>query len=148
MNFFKKLFSGKPKQESPGDVLAIANKLSPLIENISIQVFTAYREKLLSESITYIVPAVWGATKEGELDDIQKVIHEKISPVVEEIFAALELRGLASDQRFAIHFIIRGYIISKITYLIEAFRGMNLARVNATQEDSDMLERVKPWGNA
>ena len=78
----------------------------------------AYQTRLLTQPISYIVPAVWGAKKEGELEDTQKEINKQIIPVIKELFAALESKDLDAPQEYAIRFLIRGLIISKITFMI------------------------------
>ena len=47
-------------------------------------------------------------------------INEKIDYVIEDIMEMIELKDLNNVQEFAFEYLIRGLIISKITYLIEA----------------------------
>jgi len=106
--------------------MRISRVIGPLIDKTAEEIFISYKTRLLSEPIIYIVPAVWGAKKEGELEDTQKEINIKVIPVINELFDALRIRDLSGAQEFAIGFIIRGLIISKITYMIEAVRNRGI----------------------
>ena len=98
-------------------------KIKEIIDRTTDTIFNSYNEKLLTEPITYIVPAVWGAEKDGELTVTQKEINKKIVPMVNDIMAIFELEDINKAQRFAIGYLIRGLATSKITYMIEAFKN-------------------------
>jgi hypothetical protein len=145
MKKLKGLFSRRLKKEEPEDVMRIARIIGPLADKTSNEVFISYREKLLTKPITYIVPAVWGAKKDGELEDAQKEINIKIVPVINELFDALGIKDLSRAQEYAIGFLIRGLIISKITYMIEAYKGRSKNRINVliqpqSHEDTKILK--------
>ena len=109
-------FSQIYHEEDRGGIL----KIKEIIDRTSNTIFLSYREELLSEPITYIIPAVWGKIKQGKLTDSQKEIFRTIDPIISDIFELLELDVLNDTQELAIEYLIRGLIISKITYLIEA----------------------------
>ncbi len=129
MKILRKIFSRRSKKEGPKDVMRISRVIGPLMDKAAEEIFVSYKTRLLSEPITYIVPAVWGAKKEGELEDTQKEINIKVIPVINELFDALRIRGLNGAQEFAIGFLIRGFIISKITYMIEAVRNRGIIKM-------------------
>ncbi len=126
MKILKRLFSRRLKEEGPEDVMRISRVIGPLMDKTAEEIFISYKTRLLSEPIIYIVPAVWGAKKEGELEDTQKEINIKVIPVINELFDALGIRDLNGAQGFAIGFLIRGLIISKITYMIEVVRNRGI----------------------
>ncbi|MBW1741612.1 MAG: hypothetical protein JRJ42_10855 [Deltaproteobacteria bacterium] len=128
--------------------MKISRTIWPLIEDTANKIFVSYNTKLLAEPITYIVPAVWGAAKEGELTPTQKDINKKVAPVIEKVFESLQLKHLSGAQAFAIRFIIRGLIISRITYMIEAVKSKMIRKVNSGEQDTDMLNHLEPMGNA
>ena len=105
--------------ENRGGIL----KIKEMIDKTTNTVFLSYKQELLSEPITYIMPAVWGKIKQGTLTDSQKEIFGIIDPVIRDILDLLELDALNEPQGFAIEYLIRGLIISKITYLIEASKN-------------------------
>ncbi len=138
MSFLNRLFSKNKADKKHEDVLKIATIIGSTIDKIVVEVFAAYRKELLAEPITYIVPAVWGAKKDGELTETQKEMNGNIAPVVNDVLKAFEFNGLSAAQEFAIGFIIRGLIISKITYMIEGVKNRT----------TDMLDQQEPMGSA
>ncbi|RLC17112.1 MAG: hypothetical protein DRI57_10240, partial [Deltaproteobacteria bacterium] len=116
----RRLFS-KTLPEESGDVVAFAKAIESIIDETSLKIFRAYKDTLLAEPNIYIVPAVWGATKDGELTDIQREIHAKILPSIREILKLLHQENIASAQDFAIGYLVRGLFISKIIYMIEFY---------------------------
>ena len=128
--------------------MRIAGAVGPLIEEAVRDVFASYRMVLVSEPITYVVPAVWGAKKDGELTGTQKEIHARINPAIEKVFHLLEMRDLDSDQEFALYFLIRGIMISKLVFMIEAFKGRMNERTIEEQNMKEALMQYKPVGRA
>lgn len=145
---FDRLFARFKKKKESEDLLGIANRIGPVIDKLVIDLFVAYSSKLMVEPITYIVPAVWGANKDGPLDTTQKEIHRDILPAVDKIFEALELKDLTDAQEFAIGFLIRGYIISKVTYIVESFRNHTGDQVAYPDNKDEYMLNVKPLGTA
>ena len=101
-------------------------KIKEIIDKTTNMIFISYKEKLLTEPITYIVPAVWGEIKDGKLTTIQREINKKIVPTINSIMDILELEDLHGAQGFAIGYLIRGLLISKIAYMIEAFKNQEV----------------------
>ncbi|MBW2091631.1 MAG: hypothetical protein JRI34_05845 [Deltaproteobacteria bacterium] len=134
----------KTKHEAPEDLMAITKVIGPLIDKTVNEIFITHKNELLAKPITHIVPAVWGAKLGGELTDEQKAIHNKILPVIKEIFAALDLKGLDKSQEFTIGYLLRSLFVAKITYMIEALKN----QINLKEEAARTLEQVKPAGNA
>ncbi|MBU2550649.1 MAG: hypothetical protein KKB20_19730 [Proteobacteria bacterium] len=148
MAFWRKWTKDKPpRSEEAGDVLDLSKRITPLVDDTVNQVFHAHARLLIAEPIAYIVPAVWGAAKGVELTEVQREIHARISPAVQEIFKLLDLKDISQQQAFAIAYLIRGLFIAKITYMIEAFK--NLA--DSPEDDPSnrgWLDRTDPAGNA
>jgi hypothetical protein len=148
MKNLKEYFAKNRSQKEPQDIMKIANIIGPLLDGVVHDIFIAYRMELLSEPITYIVPAVWGAKKEGDLTPVQKDIYARVTPAINKAFDSLQMGNLRSDQEFALNFLIRGIVISKITYMIEAFRSRLNERSLDEQSLKEALLRFKPVGNA
>ena len=68
--------------------------------------------------------------------------------MISRIFELLDIRDLDSSQEFALNYIVRGLIVSKITYMIEAFRSKLKDRTLDEQSLKDALLHFKPQGNA
>jgi hypothetical protein len=141
--FFKRF---REKKEPP-DLLELAGIMGPLIDKLVMDLFLAHSRKLMTEPITYIVAAVWGATKGGVLDATQQEMHRLVLPCVNKIFELLDLKGINEAQSFAIGFLIRGYIISKVTYMIESFRNQ-VAGLKINEKPDEFMMNVKPMGTA
>lgn len=152
MKILNKIFSKYVQKEEPENVLMISKIIGPIIDKKANDIFMYYREKLLTEPITYIVPAVWGAKEGGELTVAQKEMNSRIAPVIAEIFDAFQLKDLRGAQEYAIGFLIRGLFISKITYMIETLRSLindkDTIYKNPTDYQSIDLENIEPVGNA
>jgi len=123
-------------------------KIKEIIDKTTNMIFISYKEKLLTEPITYIVPAVWGERKDGKLTTIQREINRRIVPTIDGIMEILELEELHGAQRFAIGYLIRGLLISKIAYMIEAFKNQGFKENNSNNKEKDLLNRIEPLGNA
>ena len=130
------------------DIMQIADIIGPMIEKAVWDIFVGYRVELLSEDITFVIPAIWGAKKDGELTSTQKAINGQIVPVIKRIFELLDIKDMDSSQEFALNYLIRGLIIAKITYMIEAFRSRLKDKTLDEQNLKDALLHFKPQGNA
>ena len=98
-------------------------KAKRIIDNTANEIFLSHKNNLLSEPITYIMPAIWGEIKDGNLTSAQREITEKIEPVINRLMRLFEFESLNKAQKFAVGYLIRGLIISKITYMIEALKN-------------------------
>jgi hypothetical protein len=122
-------------------------EIKEIIDDITTNIFTLHRQKLLSEPITYILPAVWGK-KQGNLTVIQDEIYHRIDPVIENIFEILNFEQLTESQRFSLEYLIRGLIISKVTYLIESFRNRLIEENKSSFDHLNLFDKIEPIGNA
>jgi len=127
IKILRKLFSRRLRRKEPEDVMKITRLIGPLIDKTAKEIFMTYQTRLLTQPISYIVPAVWEAKKEGELEDTQKEINRQIIPVIKELFAALESKDLDAPQEYAIGFLIRGLIVSKITFMIGMMKNQGIS---------------------
>lgn len=149
MEILKKfsIFKGKTKKD-PENLLVPANTISTRIDKMAWDVFSSFRMELLAEQITYIVPAIWGAKKDGELTPLQKTIHSRVHSQIDEIYNALQIENLTASQEYAIKYLIRDLIISKIAYMIESFR-IKLDETSLSERCiTDYLKNIEPKGTA
>lgn len=144
---FNRFFKRFPGKKEPPDMLELAGIMGPLIDKLVMDLFLAHSRKLMTEPITYIVAAVWGASKGGVLDATQQEMHRLVLPCVNKIFEILDLKEISEAQSFAIGFLIRGYIISKVTYMIESFRNQ-VAGLKMKENPDEFMMNVKPMGTA
>jgi hypothetical protein len=149
MEILKKfsIFKGKSKKD-PGNILMPANTVSARIDKMAWDVFSSFRMELLAEPITYIVPAIWGAKKDGELTPLQKKIHGRVNGQIDEIFDTLQIKDLTDSQEYAVKYLIRDLVISKIAYMIESFRVKLDETALSEQRINDFLKNIEPKGSA
>ncbi len=128
--------------------MEFARSIERCIDRTSLEIFRMYKPILLAEPNIYIVPAIWGATKGGELTETQKEIHEKIAPVIQEILVLLHQEDLNISQQFAVGYILRGFFISKIIYMIEFYKNLSNENHTAPANETVNLQDIEPWGHA
>jgi hypothetical protein len=97
-------------------------KIKEIIDETTDSIFVLFKKELLSNHITYIIPAVWGKLRQRELNRDQRNIYRTIETMVSDVLEIMEFDELGEAQRFAIEYLIRGLVISKITYLIASNR--------------------------
>lgn len=148
MKFLLKLFAKKQPATEKEDMMAIAKTVGPLIDNLSNEIFRKYFNILLLKPITYIVPAVWGADQHHELDAVSKEINALVLPVIEKTMLALDLEELRRSQEFAIAFLIRGLIISKIAFMVESAKNQSATAGQENRATKNELKDVEPMGSA
>lgn len=133
------------------DLMRIAKVVGSLIDHAAFEVFASHALELLSKPITYIVPAVWGAKKEGELTDSQKEINHKVAPIIDQIIRMFEFQETNGAQEFAVGYIVRGLFVSKILYMIERMKNQQISKGDSAydeQKENNPLDWTDPIGRA
>ena len=148
MKILKKIFQNNVEQKKPEKLSMIAQEIGPLIFQIADDIFRSYTFELLTNPIGYIVPAVWGATKEGELTSSQKEINKRILPEIEEIVQSFEFRELSDAQAFAIGYLVRELIISKVIYMTELLKHQGVIEYGSEPVADNILNHMEPIGTA
>ena len=126
-------------------ILSISKILEKKIDHTVNEIFATYRDKFMMTEITYIIPAVWGGIKNGELDETQKEIYGKVNKLVEESLSAFSTDKVNESQAFAIRYLVNRSIIYTISYMIEMTKNQ-LAQ--GTINADNMLLNLEPGGNA
>ena len=129
------------------DFLSIARPLEELFDAMVSRIFSRHCVHLLSQEIPYIVPAVWGAAKEGDLTPEQKAIHAEVVPMIRRSFSLLGMKNLTPAQEFALGYVLRSLIVTKIIYMIEASKRRQ-AEDNMGITTHDELMDMEPMGRA
>ncbi len=128
-------------------MVTYARTIEKLIDETSLDIFKEYKNTLLAEPNSYIVPAVWGVVKDGELTREQKEIFMRIHPVMTQVLRLLKQDGLSDTQEFAIGYLVRGLFISKIIYMIEFYKNLAASRTDSAAPHK-ALKDIEPWGHA
>ena len=148
MSILKRIFKIKSRDKKPRDIMEIVKKIGPQIDNVANDIFTTYSAELISEPVTFIIPAVWGARKDSELTELQKEMNKKIAPAVNGIVVSFDIKNMTEPQKFALGYLVRGLLISKITYMIEAVKNIYIKNNLQIEVEKDILCDIKPIGNA
>ena len=152
VKFLLQFFGRREKKkdvEISEDIMRVPRLIEPLLNKAAFDIVDAYKSKLLNESVTYIVPAIWGAKEKGKMDTVQEEIYKKVTPVIHEIIDKLNVDCHTASQRFTIGYMIKGLIISKVTYMLEVLK--NRLKDDFTLQDQDRenpLVYIEPIGNA
>lgn len=147
MNPFKKLLPGRKRKQQA--VNSISQIINPLIDRVCDEVMLEHRGMLIKEDPSFIVYAVWGAGKQEGLNDIQWAINKKVLPVINAVLAELAIKDLDPDQQYAIEYLLRGLIITKLLFMTEMLKNrifMNSA--GSYQELARKLATLEPEGSA
>lgn len=147
--FFLKGSKGRPPESSEDNMMKVPRIIEPLLNKAVFDIVDSYRGKLLIEPINYVVPAIWGVKEKGKTDKVQKEIHRHISPLIDEIFESLDLEFQNESYKFTMDYLVKGLIIAKIAYMVEALKNQmneNLSRGDLEEDES--LAKIEPIGRA
>lgn len=115
------------------------------IDTLTRKIFISHCARLVLEPISYIVDAVWGAKKDGKLTSDQKDINNKVEPVVKKMEPLLNFDALEASQKYAIQYIIRELIITRLVFMVEMLKE----KVGSSGESDRIdLEKIDPLGHA
>ena len=147
LRFLKNIFS-KQKQDQTKDLMRITLRIGPLIDSSAQYVFSKYNKDLLHQPVTYIIPAIWGTNPDFEISPTQKAIYNEIDPLIQKIFAEIGLKNITKEQEFAIRYIIRNLLISKIIFMMELLKNQLQIKSDKTPPSPDDLKHMDTIGNA
>ena len=136
------------KKKAPEDLTEISKIVAPLIDKTANDIFMSHCNELLEKPITYIIPAIWGKDVNGELTLTQAKINDKIAPVMERILQMFEFKHSNGQQEFAFEYLLRGLFVSKITFMIELKKNLELKAIAAAKTGNEILSKAIPIGNA
>jgi hypothetical protein len=147
MNPLKKLFSGKKR--NPEAINGICKTINPLIDRVCDEVMQEHKDVLIKEEPSFVVYAVWGAGNQGGLTETQSAINKKVMPVINSVITELMITNLDKDQQYAIEYLIRGLIITKLLFMTEMLKNrIFMNSVGSYQELIRKLAALEPQGNA
>lgn len=147
MNPLKKLFPGRKRRQQA--VNGISQTINPLIDRICDEVMLEHRDILMKEDPSFFVYAVWGAGKQEGLNDTQQAINRKVLPVINAVLAELAIKDLDADQKYAIEYLLRGLIITKLLFMTEMLKNRILINsAGSYQELIRKLATLEPEGSA
>ena len=142
-------FTGKRRDiTEPRSETSLGVRAAKLLDRASLEVMTQCWEVLVKRPLVYVVPAVWGTGVGSSMDRLQKEMNKGIAPVLEEVMKSLDLQDLTLDQEFAIQYFLRGYIVTKLLFMIEVLRGRPNRPEGGEEPEETMLAFLQPVGIA
>jgi hypothetical protein len=136
------------KKKAPEDLTEISKIIAPLIDKTANDIFMSHFNELLEKPITYIIPAIWGKDVNDEFTSTQQKINDKIAPVMEKILQLFEFKNSSGEQEFAFEYLLRGLFVSKITFMIELKKNLDLKEIVTAKASNEILSKARPVGNA
>lgn len=110
------------KKEAPRDLLGPSREVETSVEDLANRIFRDFGSELLDTPVQELPPAVWGAKKDGPLNQIQKQVHNLARPVIDRIINLVAGESLDDSRKFAVGYMARGLVISKLALMIEIGR--------------------------
>lgn len=145
----RKWFSRKPSRGRAEHISRTYRKIGAIVNGTASRVFRIHGKRLLNERLTYIVPAVWGASMDGgDLTALQRSINCDVAPAVDEAMNELNLRQPSPSQDFAVEYLLRGLLVYKISYMIEATKNRIREGRRPVEDPLPRLEDMDPLGRA
>ncbi|MDY6791552.1 MAG: hypothetical protein SWH54_09810 [Thermodesulfobacteriota bacterium] len=141
-------YSHESGKNSCEDLRKISRNIGPMIDGTVMEIFRLYKMQLLSESVDYIVQAVWGIKKGGGLDSIQKEIYTRLNPAANKIIDLFQFEDINDAQEFAIEFLVKSLIINKISYMIDGVKNRLANELGRYKKNLNILNNVKMLGSA
>jgi len=143
-----KFFRRKKTPPSTEELIGRAKAIEPLVDKLCQDIVRAHRNSLLTHEVTYVVPAVWGVSPQGPLNEEQKAIHAMVVQVVDKVMAIIDMRQAQPAQEYAVAYLLRGLIISKVAFQIEGLK-YHLLSMSAPRGEADQVQRdFETMGNA
>ena len=96
--------------------------IGPIIDEAIRQIFKSSKCRFLSDLIDGIVYAVWGCRTNNKIAYCQAEITQTIVTLMEEIRDIFEISNLNPSQQFALDYLIRGFVISRVIRMAALFR--------------------------
>jgi len=147
MKIIRKMFL-LSKENGSEENYETARACTDICDRISFAIFKKYCKTLLEEPITYIVWAVWGVRNEGEIDDVQVGIKKLVVAEMQRVMELMKWESLSDEQMLTVLYIVRGYIISKITYMIKAYKAKSFESAMIGERSRISLSLLQPMGTA
>ena len=97
--------------------------IAPIIDEPIREIFQSAGCRFLPETIDGLVQAVWGFGANRKISYCQKEITSRMVVLMEDIRSIFEVSNLNSAQRFALDYLIRGLIASRVLRMASRFRA-------------------------
>ncbi|MFZ5570279.1 MAG: hypothetical protein ACOZF0_07735 [Thermodesulfobacteriota bacterium] len=145
----RKWFSKRKKTpEYPDEMSDIARRIAPVIDRMVSDLFRNYLDFLMTRPPGYIVTAVWANEDSVEMDPVTREISHMVGPTLQTVFSVLDMKKPSRSQVFGISYLVRGLIISKVAFVLEALRNLPMNIRPNDGESAHDLRNMRPMGAA
>ena len=145
----RKLKRQKPQAPPVTDAsLRLAKLIGPEIDRMANEIFLLYTRRQDLNPTTHIIAAVWGNKANETLDELQQYIVQKVTFKVQKILAMITSDQTDSSQTFAMEFVVKGLLITKVLYMLEVLKSKMEKDVNVGGTQHESLESIDPIGHA
>jgi hypothetical protein len=123
-------------------------EMEHILNSTAISLFEKYRAELIEKPPVYIVPAVWGEKKSGDLDATQKEIHRTLSPVLEDVYGKIGEFEADSHEGRCIDYLLKGLVLYKMAYMAQYYMNKKGYAALLSMEEDSFLADMEPAGMA
>jgi hypothetical protein len=113
--------------------------IRPMVDESIRQILKSSGCKFLSEHIDNITHAVWGRIANNKIARCQMEISKQVINLIEDIRGILEMASLNTSHQFALDYLIRAFIISRLLRVAAAFGIDIIEREGRQQKFSALL---------
>ena len=128
--------------------LRLAKLIGPEIDRLANEIFLLYTRRRDLNPTTHIIAAVWGNKANETLDELQQYLVQKVTFKVQKILAVLTSEQTDPSQMFAMEFIVKGLLITKVLYMLEVLKSKMHKDLNVGSTQGEPLESIDPIGHA
>jgi hypothetical protein len=131
------------------DITRLAKRVGPIIDQAANDIFRSYNNVLLERPVSFLVSAVWGGDGYSKMDAVSTGINRMVVPALHNALTALDLKMRSPSHEFAVTYLIRGLIISKIAFMVESAKNVANGVDNYRGDHPAYeLRHVEPLGSA
>ena len=143
---FKRRRAQSPPVEDAS--LRLAKLIGPEVDRLANEIFLLYTRRRDLNPTTHIIAAVWGNKANETLDELQQYIVQKVTFKVQKILTLLTSEQTDPSQAFAMEFIVKGLLITKVLYMLEVLKSKMQKDLSMGRTPHDPLETIDPIGHA
>lgn len=149
MDLIRRILSKTIMHPELEDLTRLAGRIGGLLDKMCLDIVDHYAEVLLeNSSYTYVVFAVYGETGIEPADSIRHKMHDQISTIVEGAMRLFKFKGLLPEQEYAFQYIIRGYVSTRILFMVESLKALSASNRRKEEPDRMDLSCLQPIGRA
>jgi len=129
------------------NINSMTMRIEQQINDVVHEIFNEYGNILLESNTEYLIESVWGVGIRKDLNEVQNSIHEKIIPVIDDVFNILMIKEISQAQILSIYYLVRSLITSRLMHMIDLLR-LAVKKDTKQQDIIKMLMDAEAIGHA